>query len=1246
MFDTDGNKNDMFKKSGDDMFGERKNDAFNSTPKDVFSKDVTENPGSSGPGPTDFKAAEFGEDMLNEANDQKQSGSDGYGNMFKEDKSDNILSTRENEDMLSNSKDALLKHNKDELLSSGQEFANAAINQFKETEAEGETVSQIVKNYEEAEKQKAANTAEAAVKVVGAIAITAVTAGAGAGVAAAEVGAGGAGAAEAGAASAEAANTAQNAEATAAMAKDITAEELSKQEAESAARAAQKADEDAKAKRLFNKTRKITKTGDKALEKMQTKQAREIVKGELRKESLAQELSKETGVAMKKQAVGASLIAFLGAPFLAMFGVKAKMKIMPIIVGIVTVVLAVVLIVSIFAAVLGALRISLTMNLDSVPEDRTVQTLVRTLPQTWQAAATNQAQALVADYEERGEPVNLIFSVGAPHTFETVAIWYARRTYEAPEEASSGAWAGYISCDSDLEPADNTSWYHKSDDAYGGDFAIKALAENQDTDGLDEYNMPMSDLLALYSISQDLNFTLLNIEERTSTGGFVDGAWETSTAAYVTTVSEYLTVYDYYTDYDCSEEIQVFADKCMAGDDEGFNFLWKYLTRRAESPDSQFRYLMVDKAIWLWDAFGRRTISSRWSSSLASEMAELYNPVTYPEANHINALWTTIMRDYLDNGSSAFNTASLYENDTLSEIFGADNLAAFQVEMGPLPRGASWDRTTWNNYIARCSRSGGDPAWCAFFISGLANNGTKGYYTTDYTWYLNAGLNIDSIADAGYNDAEVSFNEMTAQSAGTWRSLTDEQFADACFSSNTWRSTYVNGFTYNFFGEKTLGIVDCGNNNYAILYKAGSDWLSSGITSLGINSISFNSSFFGNWVNYNTGATVAAPSWASSLTTVSVSTLQDQMPNVSDTTKDAWWAAVKTDAQNNDTSVMSAFPHNIFAMQGLYNSTDLAGLRISTNDYIVSLTTRDAPYADLGSTANLVEYMINDGRVNASPADPDTAYTIAFDPYSSGWDTDRIANTVMENLGVSINDDEYRAWLDGVPTYCLPDDISGAPYIVPPCYNNDAGGYTFDYANASFSEDGDYTSGATCNTSIIYNHRKGFYIPTFSEVESDSGYYWNVDNANSDEAFWQLCWALGQNYDASTTNIGYDLLAEIPQRSLEYFQFGQGGCTQMSRFYNSKGWLYDYMSPHDAFVPLPGDLILYKKTTDDGYSTSVYKHVGIVVATTEPDANGNYKILTIEGNTNNTIWLKVQTNTSLFNVEAGVSTASFVCLPY
>ena len=136
-------------------------------------------------------------------------------------------------------------------------------------------------------------------------------------------------------------------------------------------------------------------------------------------------------------------------------------------------------------------------------------------------------------------------------------------------------------------------------------------------------------------------------------------------------------------------------------------------------------------------------------------------------------------------------------------------------------------------------------------------------------------------------------------------------------------------------------------------------------------------------------------------------------------------------------------------------------------------------------------------------------------------------------------------------------------------------------------------------------------------------------------------------------NIGYDLLAEIPQRSLEYFEFGQGGCSQMYSYYNSKGWIYNPMSAKDSFQPLPGDLMLYRTKQGDGYSSYLYYHVGLVVATTEPNAAGIYYIITIEGNTGQgytdgggTVWLRITKSTDLWDSEAGTYTRSFVCMPY
>lgn len=1232
-------KQDLYKhEEGSDIF---KKDTHNSVFSDRKDEDML----------SDTKAKLLKDDEVSVS--EQETKNNQAKEFFKRDHYDELLSNRNQEDMLSDSKSKMFdgQSKEDALLNAGKELGESVADQIKSDEADGETASQVIKNYDEQQQQKAEKTAEAAVKLAAAVVVAVVTEGAGSGAVAAEAGEAGAAGAEAGAAGAEAANTAKSAETTAAMAHDITAEELSKEQAETAAQAIKKKEEEEKANRLLNKSKELTKMDDESLKKAQTKQAKEIVKGELRKESLAQELSKETGVNMKKQALGASIASFALAPFLLLIQKKLKVALGPILGVLGGIAVASLLLIGIIAAIIGALRVTLTMNLDSAPDDRTVYTLVRTLPETWNAAVTNQAKDIIADYETKGQEVNLIYSLGSPNTLEVVAIWYARRTYEAPVESETGAWASYISASSGLEIGDNSSWYHKSDDAYGGAFAIKELAEAEDKEGLDAYNMPMSDLLALYTISQDYNFTMLSIEEREESktyvpvydaeGNLIGGEWDITTKPYITTTSEFLTPYDYYTEYDCSDEIQMLADKCMAGEDAGFNYLWKYLTRRTDSPESQFRFLMIELAIKLWDSFGCQTAANKWNNSIAQDVYDMY--AWSSDSIYYNEILANAMYSYMNGGASAaFNKASFDEDDTLAEIFGSDGQAEFEQLMGKLPSGCSWTGTTWNNYIARVSKSGGSPAWCAFFVSGLANNGTKGYFLTEYTWYLNAGLNVDSIADAGYNGDTVSFNELTSDTAGTYKSLTDQQLAQACYDSKTWRSTYALGFTYKVLGsEKTLCAVDCGNGNIAILYQADSDTVSAVLSEWGLDTLN---------VADITWPGGKAPSWFPTSGSISISPLEDKMPYVSDEVKSTWWAAVKADAQNNDTPVFNAFPHSVFSIPGLANSAGIAGLTLHTSDYIVSLTSKSAPYVDTGSTKNLVEYMINGGSVYASPADDTATYTIAFDPYESGWNTD----TLVDNKGTSsaeVMDDSYKLWLDGQPTYCLPEDLANPPYIVPPLYS-DGGSYWFDYSKASFSPDGLYMDASTCKTSIVYQHQKGFYIPCFDWIESDAGYYWDVDDSQSDEKFWQLCWALGQNYDSSM-NIGYDLLAEIPQRSLEYFEFGQGGCSQMYSYYNSKGWIYNPMSAKDSFQPLPGDLMLYRTKQGDGYSSYLYYHVGLVVATTEPNAAGIYYIITIEGNTGQgytdgggTVWLRITKSTDLWDSEAGTYTRSFVCMPY
>lgn len=1203
--------------------------------------------------------------------------------LLKEDKHDTIQSGRDSNDMLSNSKEGMFSNSKEQIVDSSKQLVSAMADQMKNEKAEGETASQVIKNYDKAQKEKQEATIKAAVTVVAAVVVTIVTWGAGSGAGAAESGEAiqtAKTAGEAAKAGQQAAASAKQAQTTAAM-KEIAAKDLEKAQMEDANRIIQSKEKEDKEKmeRLFDKTRELTKTTDEDLEKRQTKMSKEIVKGEMRKESLAQEVSKETGVAMKKQNLAIAAIGFMLAPIHALLSPISKVRLVRWLLGLVSIAIVAGVLIGVITGVMAALRVTLTMHLDSAPDDRTVLTTTRTLPQTWQAATQAQAQEMLDDYAARGVEADLIFSMGSPHTYETVAIWYACRTYEAPVEASTGVWAGYIYENSVLgdQVQNNSNWYHKTDDAYGGEFGIKKLAEAKDKEGLKTYNMPMSDLLALYVVSQDLNFTMLQVDERPEgTEQVLDGYMvvgdqqipkyhtETKIHAYITTTTEYQDLYTYYQDHNLPEEVQVLADECIRGDNEGFNYLWKFLTTRLDTPETQFRYLPIDVAIFVWAGMGDYMASpslNNMSDKVAEALLEVYGPF----GTHPNTALANVLNNYLNSGNSAFNNDVKTEYSTLADIFGEDGKDDFCKVMGPLPSGVSWTSSSWNQYVARCigtySASGGPSAyaWCMAFVSTCAKNGTKGYFTTDYIWYLNAGLNVDNIADAGYNTSTVSWAEADAQ-AGTWRSLTAEQFAKQCYNSPAWCSTYMVGLAYTIGGQNVrLGLVNCGEDKWAFICTDKSDLLDAVTTTFDI-SIDFST------IKWPKGT----PDWVPTSGSVTFKSLSQMIPDVDDSLKSSWWNTIKNDPQGNDAAI-DAFPYNNFGIEGLTNDAGIAGLYISTDKYIVSLTIPDGgqPYYDTGSMGNLVPYMIDWGSMKASPADATGTFPIYFDPFASKWMSKSDSSSDLLQNGATgstkPNPEDYYDWLDGdysvngytcQYTYALPSDIANKPVICPPYYTDgDWGWYKASWTNSK-DYSNYYQDAATCQTTIMYNHQKGFYIPCFNWIESEAGYYWNVDDTNSDAKFWQLCWALGQNYP-DDANTGYNLLAEIPQRSLDYFPYNCGGCSSAGAWWKNKGYeVYDYMSTKDGFVPLPGDLILYYATQENedhtisyGVGSYPYKHVGIVIGTTEPNSSGNYYIITIEGNSGSgtdKCVMKIMLASTLYDTTAGHSKVSFVCLPY
>lgn len=1092
---------------------------------------------------------------------------------------------------------------------------------YEDNDADGKSAAQVIHKAEEDNKNKTKNTVETTAKVVAAVAVTVISEGAAAPAAKAEMAEAGSATSAAGSAGAETVASGEKAVSTARAAKAFKEEESRKAS-------------------LLNRLREETALDEQTLKKrQQNEQSVEIIKGEMRKESLAAELSKDTGADLRKQSIIGNIAGFSFAPVLALRLAMLFSKLPIILTPIALILMLAFILCCSFFMIIGTLRVSLTTNLSVVPEDRTVYTVVRTLPNTWENAATNQAQILVKEYEANNEPVDLVFSLGSPHVYESVAIWYARRTYEAPKEAASGVWADYIEMSETLSglKQDDANWSHKQDDAYKGEFAIKKLAEKKNDDKLDKYKMPMSDLLSLYTISQEVNFTMLSVEtkpeagrwvtEMDEEGNAVGGYYEPVNHNYITTWSEFSGVEKYYSDAGLSQDIIKLAEECIAGNNDGFNYLWDYLTRRMGTPESQFRYLPVDLAIDLWGDFGRRTPASKWNKNVYNALNDVYGT----KGSHPNTVMATALNQYKKQGTGAFNRNKHDEKDTLAEIFGKNNKKAFEARMGKLPSGVSWTGTTWNQYINAITGAGkSNSAWCAAFVSGMAQHGTIGYFETEYSWYLNSGLKINSISDSGYAGSFITTAEAGAQKKkAAWKSLTAEQFANACYQSKAWTRAYMIGF--QVLG-RNFGVVDCGGGRYAVIYKASNGKFSSALKALGMDEIPADKI---TWIG--------TPPEKLKGKTLTVSSLEEMIPKATDAVKDGWWRAVESDTQNNDSPLWTSFPHNLFAVNRIKNNNGLAGLRLSTDHYFVSLTNNKSKYAS--SNTNLINYMTN-GTVGAAPSKNSATYTVYLDVsnYADKVDNKTFEPAEIKKLQKDIKsgNGKYNKFVKNHITYQLPNGIK-IPFIAISVPRKTT---EWNYGKISFSKDGNYSSAKTLNPNITYKHTKGYYSPLFKSIESDAGYSWSINQTDAKAEFWRLCWALGLNYDNSKSNIGYNLLKEIPQRRLQYFQYQQRGCTQMAAFYRSKGWLYDYMSSKDSFVPNDGDLILYYNKNGNHYSTTNYSHVGIVIGTTKKDKNGVYSILTIEGNTSNTVFLCIHKNTDLYNKSSGRSIVSFACLPY
>lgn len=422
-----------------------------------------------------------------------------------------------------------------------------------------------------------------------------------------------------------------------------------------------------------------------------------------------------------------------------------------------------------FVVLLGFFNLRIIPNAGFAVEPTTLRDMKTALTQSYDAAV---AEALERTKEELGLTDEQVLLSTYNYNPRTVfAIWYIARQHDADltnpdSEINTGisyainthsdVWTEVLGKNADYTIVENAT-LDSSDIVQNLWWYVRWAADLGDSEALDQYEVNWSDYFLLEDIAGNYNNLFVATEKRYETdNGFAVtpefGSVETPEPIEVAFIlaEEPSRIEDLAATYSLTDEEVAEIYACLAGEDDGFNFLWAYLNANDSDTAVEYSRAIAGFAYEMWCYFGR-------NGEVQNE--ELLSAIR----NDYSAFWMD------PKGSGIIGEG---------EIVDADDYALWGQGYNYTGRTESWQ-----DYFYRCIGHSWSGAWCNAFVSFCVQHGNGlnpalgptdwGHaFPFEYNWMLspellglweNPGITIDRSSGIMSYDMLFSLEELERQ---------------------------------------------------------------------------------------------------------------------------------------------------------------------------------------------------------------------------------------------------------------------------------------------------------------------------------------------------------------------------------------------------------------------------------------------------------------------------------------------------